>query len=68
MLAIDRAFGQSYYTSGVVIDVREDLVAGHVWKHALLAFGVGVATDVGGGTSYSMLQTLGEAYKVAMEL
>lgn len=27
---------------------------------------VGVATDVGGGTSYSMLQTLGEAYKVAM--
>ncbi len=28
--------------------------------------GVGVATDVGGGTSYSMLQTLGEAYKVAM--
>ena len=28
--------------------------------------GVGIATDVGGGTSYSMLQTLGEAYKVAM--
>ncbi|WP_033406682.1 guanine deaminase [Kiloniella laminariae] len=28
--------------------------------------GVGVATDVGGGTSYSMLQTLGETYKVAM--
>ena len=27
---------------------------------------VGVATDVGGGTSYSMLATLGEAYKVAM--
>ena len=26
----------------------------------------GVATDVGGGTSYSMLGTLGEAYKVAM--
>lgn len=26
---------------------------------------IGVATDVGGGTSYSMLQTLGEAYKVA---
>jgi len=26
---------------------------------------VGLATDVGGGTSYSMLQTLGEAYKVA---
>lgn len=27
---------------------------------------VGVATDVGGGTSYSMLATLGEAYKVQM--
>ena len=27
---------------------------------------VGVATDIGGGTSYSMLATLGEAYKVAM--
>ena len=27
---------------------------------------IGVATDVGGGTSYSMLHTLGEAYKVAM--
>ena len=27
---------------------------------------IGVATDVGGGTSFSMLQTLGEAYKVAM--
>ena len=26
----------------------------------------GIATDVGGGTSYSMLQTLGEAYKVQM--
>jgi guanine deaminase len=26
----------------------------------------GVATDVGGGTSYSMLHTLGEAYKVQM--
>ena len=26
----------------------------------------GIATDVGGGTSYSMLGTLGEAYKVAM--
>ncbi len=25
-----------------------------------------MATDVAGGTSYSMLQTLGEAYKVAM--
>ena len=28
--------------------------------------GVGIGTDVGGGTSYSMLATLGEAYKVAM--
>ena len=27
---------------------------------------LGVATDVGGGTSFSMLQTLGEAYKVGM--
>ena len=27
---------------------------------------IGVATDVGGGTSYSMLATLGEAYKVQM--
>jgi len=26
---------------------------------------VGVATDVGGGTSFSMLQTLNEAYKVS---
>ena len=28
--------------------------------------GIGIGTDVGGGTSYSMLATLGEAYKVAM--
>ena len=27
-------------------------------------FRVGIATDVGGGTSFSMLRTLGEAYKV----
>ena len=27
---------------------------------------VGLATDVGGGTSYSMLQTMGETYKVQM--
>jgi guanine deaminase len=27
---------------------------------------IGIATDVGGGTSYSMLATLGEAYKVQM--
>ena len=30
------------------------------------AVSLGLATDVGGGTSYSMLQTLGEAYKVQM--
>lgn len=28
--------------------------------------GIGIATDVGGGTSYSMLATMGEAYKVQM--
>ena len=28
--------------------------------------GVGLATDIGGGTSFSMLSTMGEAYKVAM--
>ena len=27
---------------------------------------IGLATDVGGGTSYSMLATMGEAYKIAM--
>ena len=27
---------------------------------------IGLATDVGGGSSYSMLQTMGEAYKVQM--
>ncbi len=27
---------------------------------------IGLATDVGGGTSYSMLQTMGETYKVQM--
>jgi len=27
---------------------------------------IGIATDVGGGTSFSMLQTLGETYKVQM--
>lgn len=30
------------------------------------AVGIGLATDVGGGTSYSMLATLGETYKVQM--
>ena len=29
-----------------------------------VALGVGLATDVGGGTSYSMLRTAAEAYKV----
>ena len=28
--------------------------------------GIGIATDIAGGTSYSMLHTMGEAYKVAM--
>ncbi|MFM8746807.1 MAG: guanine deaminase [Aestuariivirga sp.] len=28
--------------------------------------GMGIATDIGGGTSYSMLATMGEAYKVQM--
>jgi guanine deaminase len=36
-------------------DLRQGLAAGNR---------VGVGTDVGGGTSYSMLRTLGEAYKV----
>jgi guanine deaminase len=35
-------------------------------RSAARPVGVGIATDVGGGTSYSMLQTLGEAYKVGM--
>ena len=39
--------------------------AGHV-GHPDRPVRIGVATDVGGGTSYSMLQTIGEAYKVAM--
>ena len=38
---------------------------GHVGRPAR-PVRIGVATDVGGGTSYSMLHTLGEAYKVAM--
>lgn len=38
---------------------------GHV-RDRRRPIGVGVATDIGGGTSYSMLATLGEAYKVAM--
>lgn len=28
--------------------------------------GYGIATDIGGGTSYSLLQTMGEAYKIQM--
>ena len=39
--------------------------AGHVGRRDR-PVRIAVATDVGGGTSYSMLQTLGEAYKVAM--
>ena len=39
--------------------------AGHVGR-AERPVRIGIATDVGGGTSYSMLATLGEAYKVAM--
>ena len=39
--------------------------AGHV-GHPARPVRIGIATDVGGGTSYSMLHTLGEAYKVAM--
>lgn len=35
------------------------------WQHAHdLGIRVGLGTDVGGGTSFSMLQTLNEAYKV----
>ena len=33
------------------------------WTHPVR---VGIATDVGGGTSYSMLQTMSETYKVSM--
>jgi guanine deaminase len=36
-------------------DLRQAIAAGHR---------IGLGTDVGGGTSYSMLRTLGEAYKV----
>ena len=38
-----------------------DLAAARAPAHPIR---VGMATDVGGGTSYSMLQTLAEAYKV----
>lgn len=34
-------------------------------KQAKRPVKIGLATDLGGGTSYSMLQTMGEAYKVA---
>ena len=37
----------------------------HLRKHGRPVH-LGLATDVGGGTSYSMLATLGEAYKVQM--
>ena len=39
------------------------------WRHLRKAgrpVAIGLATDVGGGTSYSMLATLGETYKVQM--
>jgi guanine deaminase len=35
-------------------------------RQAKRPVGIGLATDVGGGTSYSMLATMGEAYKVQM--
>ena len=35
-------------------------------RDAARPVGIGIATDVAGGTSYSMLHTMGEAYKVAM--
>jgi guanine deaminase len=35
-------------------------------RHERRPVSIGVATDVGGGTTYSMLATLGEAYKVQM--
>ena len=38
----------------------------HIARTRKAGVGVGLATDVGGGTSYSMLATMGEAYKVAM--
>ena len=37
----------------------------HQAKSKEYPIGVGLATDVGGGTSFSLLQTAGEAYKVA---
>jgi guanine deaminase len=36
----------------------------HQAKSKTLPVKVGLATDVGGGTSFSMIQTMGEAYKV----
>ena len=38
----------------------------HLTRTREAGVGAGLATDVGGGTSYSMLATMGEAYKVAM--
>ena len=35
-------------------------------RSANYAIKVGLATDVGAGTSFSMLQTMGDAYKVAI--
>lgn len=42
------------------------LGSGLMSMNHLKAVQIGLATDVGGGTSYSMLQTMGEAYKVQM--
>lgn len=42
------------------------LMSMHHLRQAARPVHIGVATDVGGGTSYSMLMTLGETYKVQM--
>jgi guanine deaminase len=42
------------------------LGSGLMSMNKLSGVDIGLATDVGGGTSYSMLQTLGETYKVQM--
>lgn len=42
------------------------LMAMPFMREAARPVSLGIATDVGGGTSYSMLQTMGEAYKVQM--
>jgi len=42
------------------------LGSGLMSMNRLRDVGIGLGTDVGGGTSYSMLQTMAEAYKVQM--